>query len=99
MVDTGFVSVPIQSRFYDRLLSDRAFYIFANGSLFGGFYIDDFCEDDSPEDIENTLLEYIDNYPDVFQTQEQTRRLLDEYRVEVEKAAIETMFFEGTEDI
>lgn len=99
MVDTRYVSIPLQSRLYRRLIEDRAAYIFAQGSFFSDFNICDVAEDDPPEWLEDTLEEFIDNYPDVFHTQEQTKRLIDEFKAEVEKITIKSTSFESTESL
>ncbi|MGG6264407.1 hypothetical protein ACQ4M3_16930 [Leptolyngbya sp. AN03gr2] len=93
--NTRYVSVPTQSRFYEHLLADEAFYIFAECSFFSDFE-SEFIYEDCPEDSENTLEEFIENYPDLFQTQEQTERLTNEFKAEVEKTAIRSASFEKT---
>lgn len=93
-VSVYYMAISPQSRLYNRLQQEKAMYILFAQSFSCQFEV--ISEEDDPEDIEETLEYLMEGSPDVFTSEAETRRLIDEFQAEIERADIRVAYLEKT---
>ncbi|BAU12765.1 hypothetical protein LEP3755_32960 [Leptolyngbya sp. NIES-3755] len=94
MTESYYISISLHSRLYQRLCTEPVIYQLFAGSYHSRFRL---IDENEPETIEEALEYWTETYPNLFHTETKTRRIIENFQVEIENASLRTAYLEQIE--